>query len=75
MTPEEALSLIITLDLTKEAYKTLRLSAKMHNHELYPSYHRVLEVKKQFYPEEISITDKKCEVPLQKLLNKTCESV
>lgn len=42
---------------------------------IYPSYQRVLETKKRMYPEEVNISEGKCEVPLQNLLDKTCSSI
>lgn len=41
---------------------------------MYPSYKRVLETKKRMYP-EVDISEGKCEVPLQNLLDKTCGSI
>lgn len=38
MSPEEALSLIITTELTKNQYNALRSSALSYGHNLYPSY-------------------------------------
>lgn len=73
--PEEALALIIKLNLSRDHYLTLRSSAKSHGHDLYPSYHKVLEAKKKLYPEGIIIEEKKCEVPLQSLLFKTCDTI
>ena len=75
MSPEEALSLIISLNLTKNAYVTLRSSAISHGHNLYPSYYQVMHCKEQYYPKGISSTESMCEVPLQELLNQTCENI
>lgn len=71
----EAVALLISANLTKEQYNTLRSGANKHGHDLYPPYYKVLERKKLFYPPQISISEKKCEVPLQNLLNITCESI
>lgn len=60
MSTEEALSIIITASLSKFQYNILRSNAKKHNHELYPSYTKVLAAKIDSYPE--GITEEKCEV-------------
>lgn len=41
MTPEEALELIISTNMTKAAYQEMRLRAQRHNHDLYPAYKNV----------------------------------
>lgn len=64
MSSEEALSLIITLDLSRETYNNnLRSSTKMHKHQLYPLYYKIL-IKLNFIEEEIFINEQKCEVTL-----------
>lgn len=75
LSPEEALSLMLHAHLSKHKYSTLRKVAKVHGHDLYPSYHKVLEAKKNAYPKDIIITENLCEVSLQNLLNNTCESI
>lgn len=62
MSTEEALSIIITASLSKFQYNVLRSNAKKHNHELYPSYAKVLAAKIDSYPDGIIITEEKCEV-------------
>lgn len=62
MSTEEALSIIITASLSKFQYNILRSNAKNHNHELYPSYYQVLAAKIDSYPDNIIITEEKCEV-------------
>lgn len=75
LSPEEALSLMLHTHLSKNKYSTLRKVANLHGHDLYPSYHKVLEAKKNAYPTDIFISENVCEVPLQNLLNNTCESI
>ena len=55
MSPEEARSLIITTELTKNQYNSLRSSALSYGHNLYPSYKWVLNVKRAPLSEEIII--------------------
>lgn len=41
MTPEEALEMLITCNLTKSSYNEIRRRAKKCGHNLYPSYKHV----------------------------------
>ncbi|XP_036148284.1 uncharacterized protein LOC118647442 [Monomorium pharaonis] len=79
---DQALSLLIRGKLTKSQYNLIRLGAKEMGSDLYPSYKRILEAKKQCYPNGITVTDDSAEVSLQSLLNhtasrllQTCETV
>lgn len=62
LSPEEALSLIISLNFSKHSYNVLRSSAISHGYNLYPSYYKIMHCKEQFYPEQIIITQNNCEV-------------
>ena len=62
MCPEVALSLIISCSLSKFQYNMLRKNARKYNHDLYPSYDRLLADKINAYPEQITIEEQKCEV-------------
>lgn len=75
LSAEEGVSLIITAHLTKQQYSLIRSAAKEHNHDLYPSYHDILKAKSAAYPEDIVITEQKCEVKLQSLLNHTIKRI
>lgn len=79
---DQALSLFIEGKFTKFQYNLMRSQAKELGSNLYPSYDRVLEAKRQCYPNGIKITDSSAEVFVQSLLNhtasrllKTCETV
>ena len=75
MTPEEAIALFISENLSKKSYKAIREAALRLSHDLYPCYYRLLEAKKKFYPSQIIITSTKSEVLMQSILNKTTESI
>jgi len=62
LSTDEALSLIISSSLSKSQYNLLRKSAKHHNFDLYPSYHKIIAAKTETYPNDLTITDEKCEV-------------
>lgn len=74
LSTEEALALIMSLNLSKHCYSVLRTSAISHDYHLSSSYYHVLKSKQQFYPCEITISESKYQVILQQLLNKTCKS-
>jgi hypothetical protein len=50
-TPDEALALIMDCRLTKDSYKHLRDGARRKGIDMYPSYDRVLNCKKECYPD------------------------
>lgn len=56
-------------------YNILQKVARNHGHDLFPSYHKILEAKKLCYPEGIHISEIKCEVPLQSLLDHTSHKI
>ncbi|EFN71130.1 hypothetical protein EAG_13606, partial [Camponotus floridanus] len=70
-TDDEALSFFVEGKFSKYQYKIMRMQAKERGADLYPNYHRILEAKKRCYPENMNITDKSAEVPLQSLLDHT----
>lgn len=69
--PEDAVSLIIDLNLTKAQYLGLRMGSIKRGHDLYPSYEKILAAKKRVYPPGLTVTERKCEVSLQNLLDHT----
>ena len=70
--PDEALALIYNNDINVNAYNNHRDGALHHGVDMYPSYHKVLEVKRETYPLDIKICENECSVSLQNLLNHTC---
>ncbi|KYN14460.1 hypothetical protein ALC57_13337, partial [Trachymyrmex cornetzi] len=70
-TSEEALAFILNAGMSKDMYIQTRLGAKKRNADIYPSYERVREVKRQCYPQGVTITEKGAHIPLQNLLNHT----
>lgn len=71
-TAEEAVNLIVSNNITKSTYLNMRKGALVRNHNLYPSYHVVLNEKKAAYPPDVQITETKCDISLQSLLDHTC---
>lgn len=75
-TPNEALSLLLELDLSSNRYQRLRNSLLAKKVKVVPSYKRVVQAKKQCYPaEKIVVTDVSAEISLQALLHHTAERI
>lgn len=68
-TPPEALALFINAKLTVAQYKEIKKGAKLRNCDIYPAYDKLLQAKKECYPENIKISETSAEVPLQSLLD------
>lgn len=58
-------------DLTKQQYISIRLSAKNRNADIYPPYSSIIEAKKLCYPDNCVISETRCEIKLQNLLDHT----
>ena len=71
ISPETALALISSCGLSQDDYQTIKNVAKTHHANIFPSYHKVLEAKKQCYPENIQINETTAQQPLQYLLEHT----
>jgi len=70
---EEAISLLVEAQLSKEQYNTIRLQAKTKGCNIYPSYNKVRAAKECCYPDLIIVTEDECEVKLQHLLDHTAK--
>jgi hypothetical protein len=76
MSAGQALALLVDQKLTKSQYNGIRDSSLQCGSKLYPSYHTVLEAKKDCYPRilsDISVCETCAEIKLQSLLNLTTE--
>lgn len=73
----EALAMIIDANLTKSQYLKIQGEAKLRNVNIYPSYNKIVNAKKQCYPEDqfIMVDEKNAEVNLQKLLDHTSSRI
>lgn len=71
-TPDKALSIMTSLDLSKRQYQLLRNITKAETF-LFPSYYRIQLAKSDCYPdkESIIITEKEAQINLQNLLDHT----
>ncbi|CAG4934584.1 unnamed protein product [Colias eurytheme] len=72
-TPEKALALLISLNLSKWQYINLRDSASEQGVHIYPSYHKIKQAKLSCYPskEDVTITEDGACIKLQALLDLT----
>ena len=70
---DEALALVIDLDLTRAAYRSMHRAAKDHGCNLYPSSRKVSEAKLRCMPptETLFVEPHLAQVPLQQLLHHT----
>lgn len=70
-TPEEALSFLLTNNLTKDQYTNMKKSCKDSGADIWPAYSYVQEAKSRLKPENISVDENEALVPLQELLEHT----
>ena len=70
-TPEDSLALMMDNKMTVEQYNTMRNHALKFGHDLYPPYCNVHDSKTKTYPDDISINEDYCSIPLQNVLNHT----
>lgn len=75
LAPETALALISSIGLSRDNYQTMRNVAKAHHADIFPSYRKVLEAKKECYPTNIEITETTAQQPLQDLLDHTAKRI
>ncbi|KAL7289067.1 hypothetical protein TKK_0017020 [Trichogramma kaykai] len=68
---QEALALLVDANLTKASYNVIRKAALKTSHDMYPTYDEITKAKLDTYPNNIVITESKCEVPLADLLSHT----
>ncbi|EFN60836.1 hypothetical protein EAG_00223, partial [Camponotus floridanus] len=52
-------------------YINIRVSAKNRNCDIYPPYESIIEAKQICYPSNMQISEHRCEIPLQNLLDHT----
>lgn len=76
-TPREALAYMLDTDLSKTSYYLTRMQAKSRGADLYLSYDKMKEAKRECYPSTdfMIITDTKCEIKLQALLDHTVNRI
>uniref|UniRef100_A0ABD2XJ72 Uncharacterized protein n=1 Tax=Trichogramma kaykai TaxID=54128 RepID=A0ABD2XJ72_9HYME len=68
---EEALALLVDAKLTKVSYNSIRNAALKTNNDIYPPYDEITKAKLDTYPDNIAISESRCEVPLADLLSHT----
>lgn len=66
---KEALAFFIDNDLTKKQYINNHISAKNRNCDMYPLYESIIEEKQKHYPTNMQISEHRCEISLQNLLD------
>jgi hypothetical protein len=66
---------LIENDLTKKQYINIRISAKNRNCDIYPPYKSIIEAKQKCYPSNMQISEHRCEIPLQNILDHTVSRI
>ena len=72
---EEALGFLLVNHLTKKQYTNMKDACAGSQADLWPSYHRVIEAKKQCRPDNIDYQEQSAMVNLQDLLNHTAQRI
>ncbi|XP_016841609.1 uncharacterized protein LOC107981176 [Nasonia vitripennis] len=71
MSLQDAVKLIVNCNLSIYTYKISRKITLKYGHDLYPTYKEVAKFREESYPKDLVVTETKCVVRLQKLLNNT----
>lgn len=71
MSKEEAFATYLDGKMSKHTYTAVRSRLKSVGSKVFPSYHALLEAKKECYPELITVTETSAEVDLMALLQHT----
>lgn len=71
LTPNEALSLLVEVDLSRNRYQSLRNCFLSKKDKILPPYKKLSQAKKECYPSKILVTETSGEVSLQSLLDHT----
>ena len=74
-TPLEALAFLLTNNLSKEQYTSIKATCTESNANIWPNYNKLLEAKRKCRPEGIVIEELCAQVPLQNLLCHTAKQI
>ncbi|XP_050308009.1 uncharacterized protein LOC126744581 isoform X1 [Anthonomus grandis grandis] len=75
LSTKQALALFYDIDLSVRKYNTLRSVVNALHPDCFPSYRALLQTKKKYLPNNITVTEISAEVGLQELLQKTTDSI
>lgn len=75
LSPEQALSLYLDLDLSERKYNNLRSTVNSLHKDCFPSIYKLRDYKNRLLPKSINVTEIGAEVNLQELLDVTAHSV
>ena len=74
LTPDEALAVSVSADMTARGYSVVRkMTNKVSAIEVYPPYHKITDARKQCCPNQVNVSDVSAEVPLQSMLDHTVQ--
>ena len=75
MSAAEALSLKIQCDLSNDQYQIIRNNSLIHNADIYPTLHKIVEENKECYTKGLDITETQALCPLQNMLDHTLNRI
>ena len=68
---EEALALKVQCNLSDDSYQMIKNATKEHNCDIFPSLHKIAEVKSKCYPADLKFTETSAQSTLQSMVNHT----
>jgi hypothetical protein len=74
-TPSEALAYLLSNDLTKDQYNSMKVYSRESFADIWPNYNKLLEAKYECRPEGIAVQELSACVPLQNLLDHTTKRI
>ena len=76
MSPEDALALKVSTDISDENYQKLRNACKkLCNADIFPTLHEIREAKLKCYPEDLAISEVSASSSVQNLLDHTVSRI
>lgn len=70
-----ALSIFTQAKLSRFQYEVIRAATKKVGHNIFPSYKKIQEAKKDCYPSDVNITESSAEILLQSLVDHTVKRI
>ena len=75
MTEQQALALKINCDLSDQQYQMIRNVSLQQNADIFPPLKKLLQEKKECYPESLEVSEVHSKVPLQSMLDHTLKRI
>ena len=75
MVPETALALKVHCNLSDDQYQMIKNASKAQFADIYPSLHKIFDIKQKCYPEDLQITETSAQCSLQNMVNHTLSRI